>query len=80
VIVESFKINEEKLESRETCTWYAVTPEIEFHESVGLRAIPVAPLAGETSVGAGGGATIVVKFLSAENGPSPFALLALTRQ
>jgi hypothetical protein len=62
-----------------TSTSYRSAPETLFHESVGVVDTPVAPFAGEASVGADGAATTVVKLL--EDHPlGPPSLTALTRQ
>jgi hypothetical protein len=79
-IAESFTIVVEKLEAVETCNRYSVAPDDTFHDNVGFRETPVESFAGEESVGALGGATIVVNERSVENAPVPPAFFARTRQ
>ncbi len=72
-----------KLELREICTRYEAARADAFHVSVAGTATPVARLAGETSVGAGGaagGASAVVKLRVADQSLIPPAFVAFTRQ
>jgi hypothetical protein len=61
VIVESLRIVVAKFETVESCTRYVLAPDEALQLSVVLVAMPVALLDGDESVGAEGGATIVVK-------------------
>ena len=61
VKVESSTIVVKKLGSMESWSRYEVAPLDTFQRNVGVRETPVVPFGGKTSVGAAGGATIVVK-------------------
>jgi len=73
----------EKFELVETCSRYDVAPEEAFQVRVGDVETPVAPLAGEASVGAegtGGGGGSVVNDQTSDQSPSPAAFAPFTRQ
>ena len=78
----SISTNVANVELVESCSWYDTAPAEAFHCSVVFNGMSIAPSAGETSVGAGGGAmaAAVVNLNGDENGPLPATFVALTRQ
>ena len=80
VMMESSTTTVPNSESTDNCTLYDVAPVDASHCSVNVVGCPVAPDTGETSLGAGGEAAIVVKFHVVEYALVPPAFLARTRQ
>ena len=60
--VESSTTSGENVELVETCNLYVDAPEDAFQLNINVVGWPVAPLAGDASVGADGTAGMVVKF------------------
>ena len=64
----------------DTCTWYEIAPDEALHCRLGLVATPVALLAGEDSIGAGGGGGAVAKIQTDDQLLLPALLEACTLQ
>ena len=71
---------EVKVDTVDTWSLYVVAPLTEPQDTIGLRAMSIAVLAGEDSVGAAGAGGTVVKLQTDDQEPVPPALVALVLQ